>query len=290
MGKRSPRVETGKNIRPDTRRAPDGVLLVIVFILLSFLGGIGWGIIPDRASDLRKCDAFVWADDEDFPPFVYRDQDGEIKGIFKDLMVELFHRADVPLQYNVYAWKRAQLLVRQGAADGMVTVLTQDRAKWCVATDPLLQVRERIFARRDNPRFHQIESIDSIDGLKGFRVISVVGSAWERELFEGKNLHIVKAPTNVSAFLMLANGRGDLYLASRFTGGWTIDHLKKKYPQFRANLDKIVACPKGLATVRFLLLINKDSRWVSLVPKLNEALHAMHTDKTAERIVDRAWK
>ena len=55
--------------------------------------------------------AFIWADDEDYKPMIYKDKNGNPAGIFNDIMTELFKRLNIPLKKAVYPWERAQKLV-----------------------------------------------------------------------------------------------------------------------------------------------------------------------------------
>jgi len=77
---------------------------------------------------------FIWVDDEDYWPAIYRSGEGAPAGIFNDILTEVFKRLGIPLKKAVYPWKRAQMMVKNGEADGMVTVYTKERAAYTVAT------------------------------------------------------------------------------------------------------------------------------------------------------------
>ncbi len=226
---------------------------------------------------------FRWADDEDYRPFIYRDDDGEIRGIFKELMVEIFARIKVPLTCNVYAWQRTQKYVENGLADGMVTVLTKERARIFTATDPLLTAREVIFTSRDNPRFAEIQAITSLQQFKGFKVIDYVGAGWAREHFKG--LDVIWAPKYKNVLLMLAANRADIFLADKLPGYQSIQSLIRQEPVFADRLKKLVACSHPISTISFSLLVRKDSKWVNIIGRVNRTLTEMKADGTYDRIV-----
>ena len=258
--------------------------LLVVFLVFGWLTGAGAQEHPaQQVVDREK--TFVWADDENFPPYIYRDNDGEIKGLFKDLMVELFSRVGVSLEYNVYAWKRTQLLVEGGAADGLVTVMTPRRSKVFFEAIPLLEVDEIIFTRKDHPDIEQLKAISRVEELKGFKIVEIVGSGWSEERLKG--MDVVWVPQNNNAYLMLANRRADVYISNKYLGFWTIQHLIREYPLFSDNLKKLISCDHSLEKIHYSLLINKKSKWTSLIPELEKALKTMKSDGTYDRILKR---
>ena len=229
---------------------------------------------------------FRWYDDEDYKPYIYKDKDGNPQGIFKDLMVEIFKRLDVPLTIKLFPWKRTQVFVHNGLADGMVTVATQKRLETMVATDPLVTSGEKIFTRADNPRIDRIRQIRTIDEMKDFSVVEVIGSGWAEEHF--KNLpHVVWVPKLDSALYMLANGRVDLYVMNEFSGIESIRSMMKKPSPFQENFKKITVAPHTLEEIHYSLLINKNSRWAGLVPRINATLDTLKRDGTYDRILRR---
>ncbi len=161
--------------------------------------------------------AFHWVDDEDYPPLIYRGKDGKPAGIFYEIMTEAFHRLNIPLKVELYPWVRAQKIVAEGKADGMVTVLTKERKRLFLGSDPILLVCEQIFANKNNPRIEEIMSIRSLEEIKPFKVVEVIGSGWTKENLKGFN--VIWVPNMDSAFNMLIKGRADIYIANGFVGG-----------------------------------------------------------------------
>jgi len=253
----------------------------IPFRLLSFLL---MGLL--LASTLQAKEVFRWYDDEDYKPFIYKDKEGNPKGIFKDLMDEIFKRLDIPLDVKLFPWKRAQVFVHNGLADGMVTVATQKRLETMVATDPLVTSGEKIFARRDNPHIDRIRQIRTIDEMKDFSVVEVFGSGWAEEHFKGLP-HVVWVPKLDSALYMLANGRVDIYVMNEFSGIESIRSMMKKPSPFQENFQKIIVAPNTLEEIHYSLLVNKNSRWSGLVPRINATLDAIKRDGTYDRILQR---
>jgi len=229
---------------------------------------------------------FRWYDDEDYKPYISKDTKGNCQGMFYDLMTEIFRRMNIPLTCKLYPWKRTQVLVHSGLADGMVTAATQKRLETMVATEPLVTTGEKIFARKDNPRIDQIERIRSIDGMKNFKVVEVVGAGWAQEHF--KNLpNVIWVPKLSSALNMLANGRVDIYVMNEFSGVEAIRSMRNTPSPFQENFKKIIVAPHTLAKISYSLLINKDSQWSMLVPRINATLEKIKEDGTYGRIMER---
>jgi len=233
---------------------------------------------------LNAQEAFIWNDDEDYKPFIYKDEHGKAQGIFKDIMVEAFKRMHIPLKYQLYAWKRAQQHVKDKQADGMVTVPTPERLKFLKPSDTIIIAKERIFARKDNPKIKQIMKIKSINEFKNYKVVDYIGAGWAQDHY--KNLkNVIWVPKNTNALLMVANKRADIYLSDEFIGVNTIKKLIKQYPQYKENLKKLIICPHVFAKLNFSLLIRKDSKFVNIIPKFNKVLKEMKEDGTYNKIL-----
>jgi len=250
----------------------------LVLLLLLF------GILPLVLWSAES--AFRWYDDEDYKPYIYKDANGSCQGIFKDLMEEIFRRLHIPLECRLYPWKRTQVFVHSGRADGMVTVATKKRLETMVKTDPLVTSGEKIFARKDNPNIDEIKKIKTIEEMKPFKVVEVIGAGWAEENF--KDLpHLIWVPKLSSALYMLANGRVDIYVMNEFSGIETIRRMRKEPSPFQENFNKIIVTPHTLEKISYSLLINKNSPWAYLVPKINTILKELKQDGTYDRILQK---
>ena len=230
--------------------------------------------------------AFHWVDDEDYPPLIYRGTDGKPAGIFYQIMVEAFHRLDIPLKVKVYPWARAQKIVADGKADGMITILTKQRKQFFVASDPILLVSEHIFVNRNNPRIKEIMSIRSLKTLKGYRVVETIGAGWTKEKLKG--VKIIWVPTMDSAFKMLIKNRADIFLANGFTGAAFLQKKIKEGSSVSEGYKSIITNPYPLRTIAFRLLIRKDSPFVKILDDFNDTIHQMQMDGTIQHIIEGA--
>ena len=249
-------------------------LAVIIVAIMTFESSAA---TPDRP--------FQWADDENFKPMIYRDASGHPAGIFKDLMKEIFHRMKVPLECRLYPWSRAQKMVREGRADGMITVLTAQRKKYLEGTDPIVTMEERVFTSRHNPKLQQILAVKSLDDLKKFTLVETAGSGWSKEKLKGMN--VIWVPTSVSALNMIATGRADIYLMSNYSGPQFLREQIRKEGPLAEKLKAIVMGPNPLAKIEYRLLIRKDSPYVDLIERYNRTLRKMKNDGSHQKIIQR---
>ncbi len=227
---------------------------------------------------------FIWVDDEDYKPYIYRGSDGKPQGVFKDIMTEIFKRLKIPLKSYVYAWPRTQTMLKSGKADGVITVYTKKRMKFLKATDPVLVIHEKILARKDNPKIKQILNIKKVEELKKFKVVDTIAAGWAKEHY--KNFpNVIWAPTFANVFLMIANGRADIYVVPELPAIAGINEQIKKYPQYAKNLKKLIISKNSLADLKFRLLIRKNSPYVKIIPKVNAVLKQMKKDGSYERIL-----
>ena len=234
---------------------------------------------------------FIWIDDEDYKPLIYKDKNGKPAGIFNDIMSEIFKRLNIPLKKAVYPWKRTQKLIKEGKADGMITVYTKERQKFMIATKPIWYVNETLFFRRDNPKACKLLKVNSFEELKNFTITETIGSGWSKEQFKKYGIkNVIWVPNTESAFNVLAKKRADVYFTSDIHA---LELLKQKQnignPLYK-DYQQIVAITPPFIRLSFRLLIRKDSPYAKLVPKINKILDELKKDGTYQRIIQKYIK
>lgn len=229
--------------------------------------------------------AFIWFDDEDYQPLIYRDSKGRTEGIFYDVLTEAFKRMQIPLQNRLYPWSRTQEMVQNGDADGMVTIFTKTRQKFFKATDPIVTVEERLFLNKNNPKAKQILHTKSVKNLKYFTIVETTSSGWSKENL--KKMHIIWVPTAESALNMIASGRADIYLMSNYSGPVFIKKQIQKETPLSKSLKEVIMGNHAFATMKYRLLIRKNSPYVNIINQFNETLRQMQKDGTYKKIMER---
>lgn len=231
---------------------------------------------------------FIWADDEDYWPAIYRGKNGNPRGIFNDILTEVFKRLHIPLKKAVYPWKRAQELVKDGKADGMVTVWTKERQKFTVATEPIWYINETLLFRSDNPKACKILKINSFKELRNFVVVETQGSGWSKEEFEKYKIkNVIWVPTVESALNMVAKKRADIYIMPSFDACRILLRKKDVNNPLSVDYRTIVAITPSFAKLPFRLLIRKSSPFAGKVNDINKVLEMMKRDGTYQRILNK---
>ena len=233
-----------------------------------------------------KVKPFHWVDDANYPPIIYRGVDGKPAGIFYQIMTEAFRRLGIPLKAEVYPWARAQKIVADGKADGMITVLTKQRKKFLVGSDPIFLVSEHIFANRNNPRIKEIMSIQSLEAVKAYRVVETIGSGWTKEKLKGTKITWV--PQEDNAFKMIIKNRADIYITNEYLGVTFIQKKIKRGDIFSDSYKLIVINPYPLSTIAYRLLIRKDSPFAKILDDFNDIIYQMQKDGTIRQIFKKA--
>ncbi len=228
--------------------------------------------------------AFHWADDEDYPPLIYRGTDGKPAGIFYQIMTEAFLRLDIPLKVETYPWARAQKIVADRKADGMITVHTIPRKQFLVGSDPILLVTEHIFVNRNNPRIKEIMAIRSLKAIKAYRVVETLGSGWTKE--ELKGAKITWVPQMDNAFKMLIKGRVDIFISNGFVGAAFLQKKINEGGVFSEGYRTIITNPYPLRTIAFRLFVRKDSPFVKILDNFNKTIHQMQMDGAIRHILE----
>jgi diguanylate cyclase (GGDEF)-like protein/PAS domain S-box-containing protein len=115
--------------------------------------------------------------DENYPPYLFRGDDGRLQGILKDKWDLWSARTGVAVRVEGMDWSLAQHLVQKGQADILEAVaLTPQRAKLYEFSPPYSEVDARVY-------FHRSVSVSSHPAsLAGFAVGAKEGSACGRLL------------------------------------------------------------------------------------------------------------
>jgi len=235
-----------------------------------------------NASEKRP---FFWVDDENYWPAIYRGTDGKPAGIFNDIMTEAFARLHIPLKKAVYPWKRAQKMVKEGEADGMVTVYTRERKAYTVATEPLWKIGETLFFRRDDPKACRILKIKSFKEMREFTLVDIQGSGWTKDQYDANGItNVIWVPNTESAFNMIAKGRADIFIMFDLNAFKILSEKRARNDTLADGYQNIVAITPKFASLPFRLLIRKDSPFVKRIGDINRVLEEMKADGTYKRI------
>lgn len=169
----------------------------------------------------------------------YQSQNLPNYGAASHLMTEAFAAANVIVEYGFFPWNRAMLLVERGAWDGtFMWVLTPERERKFLASDPLFTIREVVFYSSDNPIVAR-----HISDLKG-KVMGVLDSSafgvQFNEMVEKGEIIVARVRNNQQLFQMLASGRVD-FVPELETSGYdaVAEHLSAEQQKHITHLQTL---------------------------------------------------
>ncbi len=238
-------------------------------------------------TDFAHCQQkpFIWADDQDYEPYIYLDEKREVNGIFYDIMTAIFTKMETPLKYQHYPWKRAQKTVNIGHADGMITIPTKIRLETFIASDPITQIEIKVHFNKNNLKQQQISKINSLEQLRSFLIIDYQGDGWAESNLGDYN--IAWASNYASAVWMIATSRGDIFFDDPISMKY---HIKRQIEMRPALSDKLLLIEQGenlIFSEPQCLLIRKDSPYASMINEFNAALKEIKANGEYDSIISK---
>jgi len=234
---------------------------------------------------LATDEPFYLADDQDFPPYAYRNDDGKKAGIVYDLLSTAFTMMDQDIKYELYPWKRAQKIVSAGIADALVTVPTKERLSFLVASEPIIIINFTAHYNNDNPKQDQILAVKTIEELKKFQLIDFHGDGWAEANL--KNHNVLWTHNYNTVIKMLALNKEYIFLDDKLSIQTYIKKQINDVPKLEKNLLKIKHGQNILFTVPISLLIRKDSNHSGLIKKFNETLQTLKESGEYQKIINK---
>jgi PAS domain S-box-containing protein len=143
--------------------------------------------------------------DINYPPYLFKGEDGTLQGILKDKWALWSQRTGVPARVEGMEWIKAQESVQKGTADVIEALsYTEARALLYEYSPPYAPVEARVFFRRT------ISGIKDVASMRGFAVGAKEGSACGIWLAE-RGIDAIR-PYPDSEALIKAAGGGEIRL------------------------------------------------------------------------------
>jgi diguanylate cyclase (GGDEF)-like protein/PAS domain S-box-containing protein len=160
--------------------------------------------------------------DDNYPPYLFRAEDGQLQGILKDKWALWSAKTGVPVRVEGMVWIKAQESVQKKKADVIEALsYTEARASLYEFSPPYAPIEARVFFHRS------ISGIKDVSTLRGFTLGAKEGSACANWLTERGIKSIHAYPSSES--LVQAAGAGEVRL-------FCMDDPTAKYLLFKHNL------------------------------------------------------
>ncbi len=194
---------------------------------------------------------------ENYPPFNYPTEDGEVAGLSTDIVRRILDVAKIDHSLTLLPWKRAYLETRRTANTCLYsTAETPDRTDEFRWIGPILENDWVLFTRKDQPM-----TIVDLADLKSLNVGGYVGDAITSYLRE-QGVNIDAARSEEQNLKKLLAGRIDVWPSGRVIG----HYIAKKAGQADAIREVY-----RLRKVRVSMACNLDTS-DKLIRKLRDAL------------------
>jgi len=200
-------------------------------------------------------------------PMTYTNLTGRRSGLLVDIAREVFERE---LGLNLICierpWKRAQMEVKSGISDFIITVATSSRRKYALAgkhvfyTLPLY-----IYTYAGHEKLEAINGIRSARDIKRLKLrpVTNLGNGWHKDNIDDKgiNTHYVGEENHI--LLFLANKRADIMIDAVVPTNYLINKMG-------LNQD-IVLTKSRFSQVDFHLLLSRKSKYASWMDRIDDA-------------------
>ena len=256
------------------------ILFLMVMTLMSFMIAGCNGTSQNNASSNQSNDKIIIGIDEEFPPFGFKDDNGDIVGFDVEMAKETMHRMGREVEFKPIDWDNKENELNTNAIDMIWNGLeiTEDRKQYMIFSKPYMYSGFIVFARSDNA-----DTITNKSSLVGLNVGIQGGSSAEMYINNDnelrshiKNLKLYK--DNSAMINALLNGEIDAMIADETNGLYYI---------FKNNLgDKIEALNISIGE-EGKLAIGFRKKDISLLQEVQNALDEVIKDGTAERISKR---
>ena len=216
---------------------------------------------------------------DDWRPYSYQARGNQARGILVDVLQEaLAVRMGLEVEHYSYPWNRVQRNVQQGTQDAFITVPTAERLAYAVSSrETAFVVEMRAFAASASPRHGALLKLRNLAQFAEFRVCDIYGNGWAKRLYDGNRIKVAWFRNSQIVMEQLQHGNCDLSMGATEVGLQLIRDLGMQ--------EKLQVLPEVFDSMRFTLMINKDSPYVAILPAFDRTIRDMRESGAIERII-----
>lgn len=240
------------------------MILICRFVLAFFVIFLGHSL---SAKELKLAT-------HQFPPYIYK-ENGEIKGICKDLLNEISKRSSLTFKIEFFPWRRSIELVKKRQIDGIFpAVITKEREVFLNFSDSFLSESISFFTKKNS----RINYNGDIRALRKYKIGRVRGyqvtSALEQEIKNGK-IKIEETSSPKKLLLKLSQNRPEIIIENRLV---ILNLIKKN------NLAGKIVELKPTSNVYTHIGLSKDYK-KDTIDMLNKSINEIKKDGTYAKIM-----
>ncbi len=250
---------------------------LLLIAILPFL--IGQAVYAEPASKYPGR-AITIAFAEDYPPFSWRTDDDQAKGILRDFLDELLEiKMGLAIDYGIYPWARGQKLVKDGLVDAFFTIPNADRLSYTKITElPIFTSDYYMYTGKNNPNLETLRNSHTLKELKEHTQLThayIVGGGWHGvNLGDVTNKWIEQNSKRI--LTLLEFNRVDVYIEQRPLMNYQMKLLGYK--------GEIIEVPNKMDITSWHLCIGNKSPFQVILPKLDKIMSDMVKNGEMEKI------
>ena len=161
--------------------------------------------------------------------------DDSFKGVAVDQVRCVFKKMDIPLEIQVVPWRRAQLLVQRGLAEGFFAASQKDsRDEYAIKSAVIADQKWNWYLLKGNPLSPQDQSFKESATVGGFLGANML--EWMKE----HNYNVTTTPKDTEGLLkMLLAGRVDAVMANNYVMQALLEkHKSENRVKIYLNMNK----------------------------------------------------
>ncbi|QLY25821.1 ABC transporter substrate-binding protein [Bdellovibrio sp. KM01] len=207
-----------------------------------------------------------------YPPLIYLKK-GVPAGTVTDILPLILDKPASELTYRFSPWKRVLLDAEKGSVDIVGPLLiTAERSRFLVFTEPLIRANISLWVRRDNPKVKEL--IKRNQPIKDFRELGdltfgqILGYAFGEDFgafFNRPEVRKVEVVDMGQGVRMLTSKRIDVFLAYSPVIEYYIGELK-------LNKGDFYVLGEANREVMYVMGVSKKSSLVKELPKINQRI------------------
>ncbi len=226
---------------------------------------------------------FSVAFNESWPPFSYRDENNEMRGILVDIVKEVLEsKLNTPVVFYGYPWKRVQHNIEIGVNDGFVTTATEERLAYSIRSNEYVYaLEEKAFISKTSKHKAALSSLTAKDvkELQNYKVCDMIGNGWANNFYAPYGIEVKRFKNINLCFRNVAFDRFDILIHASAAG---LVLIKEE-----GISHKMEMLPTLFDEVPFPLMVSKKSQYIDILPKFDEAIKAFKEEGGVQKIVDR---
>lgn len=225
--------------------------------------------------------AFKLTYNADWPPYSSGPAE-QVDGILPALLRTIIEsNLGMPVVSVGAPWKRAQHMVQEGTADGMVTVPTKERLLHSIRSKNIVYKLEMKPAVRNGSAAHyKLSANPTVETLRSLNVCDILGNGWAARFFH-ENAIKYQTVANVATCLnMVEKGRMDVVIQPAASIASEI--------KMAGHKDRLTVLPITFGQMDFTLLVSKkSSHGAKFVEQFDATLARMKENGTYDAEIEK---